>query len=36
VSLLYPLNVNNWMAAALNTAADLGAPRVDRDVIRAV
>lgn len=36
VSLLYPLNVNNWMVAALNTAADLGAPRVDRDVIRAV
>ena len=36
VSLLYPLNVNNWMAAALNTAADLGAPHVDRDVIRAV
>lgn len=36
VSLLYPLNVNNWMAAALNTAAGLGAPRVDRDVIRAV
>ena len=36
VSLLYPLNVNNWMVAALNTAAGLGAPRVDRDVIRAV
>lgn len=36
VSLLYPLNVNNWMAAALNTAAGLGAPLVDRDVIRAV
>ena len=36
ISLLYPLNVNNWMVAALNTAADLGAPRVDRDVIRAV
>lgn len=36
VSLLYPLNVNNWMAAALNTAAGLGAPRVDRDVVRAV
>ena len=35
-SLLYPLNVNNWMIAALNTAAELGAPRVDRDVIRAV
>lgn len=36
VSLLYPLNVNNWMTAALNTAASLGAPRVDRDVVRAV
>lgn len=36
VSLLYPLNVNNWMIAALNTAAELGAPKVDRDVIRAV
>lgn len=36
VSLLYPLNVNNWMVAALNTAAALGAPRVDRGVIRAV
>ena len=36
VSLLYPLNVNNWMAAALNTAASLGVPRVDRDVVRAV
>lgn len=36
ISLLYPLNVNNWMAAAMNTAAGLGAPRVDRDVIRQV
>ena len=36
VSLLYPLNVNNWMIAALNTAALLGAPRIDRGVIRAV
>ena len=36
VSLLYPLNVNNWMIAAINTAAELGAPKVDRDVIRAV
>lgn len=36
VSLLYPLNVNNWMVAALNTAAALGAPRIDRDVIREV
>lgn len=36
VSLLYPLNVNNWLVAALNTAAGLGAPKVDRDVIRQV
>ena len=28
--------INNWMSAALNTAADLGAPVVDRDVIRAL
>ena len=35
VSLLYPLNVNNWMVAALNMAAELGAPRIDRDVVRA-
>ena len=36
VSLLYPLNLNNWMIAALNTAAELGAPMIDRDVVRAV
>jgi type II secretory pathway predicted ATPase ExeA len=36
VSLLYPLNVNNWMVAALNTAAGFGAPRVDRDIVLAV
>lgn len=36
VSLLYPLNVNNWMVAALNAAAEIGAPVVDRDVVRAV
>ena len=35
LSMLYPLNVNNWMVAALNTAAELGAPRIDRDVVRA-
>lgn len=35
-SLLYPLNVNNWMTAALNTAAELGAPVIDRDVVGAV
>ncbi len=36
ISTLYPLNVGNWMAAALNTAAALGAPKVDRDVVRAI
>ena len=36
VSLLYPLNVNNWLIAALNHAAALGAPVVDRDVMRSV
>jgi len=36
VSLLYPLNINNWLTAALNTAAAIGAPVVDRDVIAAV
>lgn len=35
-SLLYPLAVNNLMTAALNVAADLGAPVVGRDVVRAV
>lgn len=35
-SLLYPLAVNNLLTAALNTAADLGAPIVTRDVVRAV
>lgn len=35
-SLLYPLAVNNLMTAALNVAADLGAPVVNRDVVRAV
>ena len=34
LSMLYPLNVNNWMTLALNTAAALGAPRIDRDVVR--
>lgn len=32
--MLYPLNVNNWMTLCLNTAAGLGAPRIDRDVVR--
>ena len=35
-SLLYPLAVNNLVTAALNTAAELGAPIVNRDVVRAV
>lgn len=34
LSMLYPLNVNNWVTLCLNTAAGLGAPRVDRDVVR--
>lgn len=36
VNLHYPLNVNNWMTAALNAAAEIGAPRVDRAVIQAM
>lgn len=36
ISTLYPLNVGNWMAAALNTAAAIGAPKVDRDIVRAI
>lgn len=35
-SLLYPLAVNNLLTACLNTAAELGAPKVSRDVVRAV
>lgn len=35
-SLLYPLAVNNLVTAALNQAAELGAPIVNRDVVRAV
>lgn len=35
-SLLYPLAVNNLMIAALNTAAGLGVPVVDQDVVRSV
>lgn len=35
-SLLYPLAVNNLVTAALNTAAELGAPKVDASVVRAV
>lgn len=35
-SLLYPLAVNNLVTAAMNVAADLGAPIVTRDVVRAV
>lgn len=36
VSLLYPLAVNNLMTAALNTAAELGAPIVNKDVVRSI
>jgi type II secretory pathway predicted ATPase ExeA len=36
VSLLYPLAVNNLATAALNVAAELGAPKVTSDVVRAV
>ena len=35
-SLLYPLAVNNMMTAALNMAAEIGAPLVTREVVRAV
>jgi len=35
-SLLYPLAVNNLMTAALNVAAELGAPLVTRDIVRMV
>lgn len=35
-SLLYPLAVNNLLTAALNMAAEIGAPLVSRDVVRAV
>lgn len=34
LSMLYPLNVNNWMTLCMNTAAEIGAPRIDRDVVR--
>lgn len=36
VSLTYPLAVNNLMTAALNLAAELGAPVITRDVVRGV
>ena len=36
ISLLYPLAVNNLMTAALNLAAELGAPIVSRDIVRGV
>ena len=36
ISLLYPLAVNNAMTAALNKAAEIGAPIVTRDVVRAI
>lgn len=35
-SLLYPLAVNNMMTAAMNQAADLGAPKINADIVRGV
>ena len=35
-SLLYPLAVGNLLTAAMNLAADLGAPRVTADVVKGV
>lgn len=35
-SLLYPLAVNNMMTAAMNAAAELGAPKINADVVRAL
>jgi type II secretory pathway predicted ATPase ExeA len=35
-SLLFPLVVHNVLAAAMNTAADLGLPRVTSDVVKGV
>lgn len=31
--MLYPLAVHNALTAAMNTAADLGAPKVTRDIV---
>lgn len=36
VSLIHPLSVNNFMAAAMNKAAALGAPKVTAELVRAV
>lgn len=36
ISLTYPLAVNNLMTAAMNLAAELGAPIVTRDIVRGV
>lgn len=36
MSLCYPLVVNNLMTAALNAAAELGAPKVDAAIVKAV
>jgi len=36
MSLCYPLAVGNFVVAAMNQAADIGAPVVNADVIRAV
>jgi type II secretory pathway predicted ATPase ExeA len=34
VSLLYPLAVANLLAAAMNLAAELGAPTVTADIVK--
>lgn len=36
VSLLHPLVVNNFMAAAMNLAASIGIPVIDADVVKEV
>ncbi len=36
VSQVYPLAVNNFMTMCMNQAAELGAPRVTRDIVMAV
>lgn len=36
VSLVYPLAVNNFMTTVLNSAAELGVPRVTKDVVMSV
>ena len=36
VSLLYPLAVGNQITAAMNKTAEIGAPRITKDIIRIV